>query len=143
MDRLLKISLLIAACAGLSAAAPAPSEAGSLAALNGIQPGQWVLHSRTGQGTFKSLCLGDVRALLQLRHAGASCARFVIGNDPHQATVHYSCPGGGNGRTTVRVETPRLVQIDSQGIADNEPFELALEGRRVSECPANAATASR
>lgn len=144
MGHLLKIACLAAAFVGLSAAAPAPNDpAASLAALNAIQPGQWALRARSGTGPIKTLCLGDVRQLLQIRHSGAACTRFVIGNDPSQAVVTYSCPGMGNGRTSVRVETPRLIQIDSQGIAANEPFELALEGRRVGECPASATTAQR
>jgi hypothetical protein len=48
--------------------------------------------------------------------------------------VHYTCPGAGHGRTTVRVETPRLVQIESQGMARNEPFAIRLEGRRTGNC---------
>lgn len=144
MGQVLKIVCLAAAFAGLSGAAPAPNDpTASLSALNTIQPGQWTLRARNGTGSARTLCLGDVRQLLQIRHAGAACTRFVIGNDPVQAVIAYSCPGMGNGRTTVRVETPRLIQIDSQGIAANEPFDLALEGRRVGECPANATTAQR
>jgi hypothetical protein len=144
MDRLLKIAGLTVAFAGLSGTAPAPGDpAASLSALNAIQPGQWALRARNGTGTVRTLCLGDTRQLLQIRHSGAACTRFIIGNDASQAVVAYSCPGMGNGRTTVRVETPRLIQIDSQGIANNEPFDLTLEGRRVGECPANATTAQR
>jgi hypothetical protein len=48
--------------------------------------------------------------------------------------VSYQCIGAGKGRTDIRVETPRLVQIDAQGIADGAPFALSLEGRRTGDC---------
>jgi hypothetical protein len=50
--------------------------------------------------------------------------------------VQYSCANAGNGRTTVRVETPRLVQIESQGTVNREPFSIQLEGRRTGGCGA-------
>ena len=80
------------------------------------------------------MCVADPRTLLQVRHGRAPCSRFVIANDARASTVHYTCPGAGHGRTTIRVETPRLIQIDSQGIADNEPFALQFEGRRTGAC---------
>jgi hypothetical protein len=121
----------------------APVDSPSLIALNAIQPGQWALRAKDGSGVTRSLCLGDMRQLLQIRHAGAACTRFVVGNEPKQTVVHYTCVGGGNGRTTVRVETPRLIQIESQGIADNAPFEIALEGRHVGQCAVSATSARR
>ena len=41
--------------------------------------------------------------------------------------MHYTCPGAGHGRTSIRSETNRLVQIDTQGIADGKPFSQAIE----------------
>jgi hypothetical protein len=105
----------------------------SLAALSAIEGGEWVLKSK-GTGDTKSMCLGDSKALLQLRHGRATCSRFVIANDPKSTTVHYTCPGQGHGRTTIRVETPRLIQIESQGIANNAPFQILYEGRRTGAC---------
>jgi hypothetical protein len=116
-------------------AAPAfsqPAAAPTLTALQSVEAGQWQLRAVGGQT--RSICLSDPRALLQLQHIGATCSRFVIANDAKQSTVHYTCPGAGHGRTTVRVETPRLVQIDSQGVAQNEPFSMVWEGRRVGQC---------
>jgi hypothetical protein len=111
-----------------------PASAPTLAALGVIESGQWQLRSRSDPSENRSICLGDTRTLLQIRHRNATCSRFVIANDIKAATVHYTCPGAGHGRTTVRVETPRLIQLDSQGIAENEPFSLAFEGRRVGAC---------
>ncbi len=105
----------------------------SLAALAGLEPGEWQLRSKE-TGETKSICIGDAKAMLQVRHGRASCSRFVIANDARASTVHYTCPGLGHGRTTIRVETPRLVQIESQGIADKAPFQVLYEGRRTGSC---------
>lgn len=105
----------------------------TLAALAKLESGEWQLKSKE-TGETKSMCLGDAKALLQVRHGRASCSRFVIANDPRSSTVHYTCPGAGHGRTTIRVETPRLVQIESQGIANNAPFQILYEGRRLGAC---------
>jgi hypothetical protein len=116
---------------GVASVAQTPA----IVALDALQPGQWELRE-AGGGAVRSLCLGDARLLLQLRHGAAQCSRYVITNDSKVATVTYSCAGNGNGRTTVRVETPRLVQIDTQGVADKSPFVMRLEGRRVGVCTA-------
>lgn len=113
-------------------ATPGAAEA-PLAALSALQPGQWELRE-TGGGQSKSLCLGDPRLLLQIRHGAQQCTRFTIANDSRIATVQYSCPGAGHGRTTLRVETARLVQIETQGVADKSPFVMQFEGRRVGAC---------
>ena len=44
--------------------------------------------------------------------------------------------GRGYGRTSIRLETDRLVQIRTQGIADGLPFEYSAEARRVGDCGA-------
>lgn len=107
-----------------------------LKALALIEQGQWDFRSRAQPSESRSLCVTDPMILLQLRHSGASCTRFVIANDAQITTVQYSCTGAGNGRTTLRVETPRLVQIESQGIANREPFAIEFEGRRTGACGA-------
>jgi hypothetical protein len=112
-------------------------------ALASLQPGQWQLRSLEGGGAVKTLCLGDPRVLLQLRHGTTPCNRIIITNTATQAIVHYSCAGAGNGRTSVRVETPRVIQVESQGIADKAPFDVAYEGRRIGNCPAAGPTAQR
>lgn len=114
------------------------TDAPQLTALTAIESGQWVFRSATPGVAPKTFCLGDARLLLQIQHPAAACSRFVIANDPRAATVHYTCPGAGHGRTTVSVETPRLIQVDSQGIANNAPFDWSLTGRRTGPCPATA-----
>jgi hypothetical protein len=118
-------------------AAPGESETDApvvMPALDSVQEGLWVLKSRDSPASNRSICLKDVRALIQLEHGAAVCNRFVISNGPRETTVHYTCPGNGYGRTTIRVETPRLLQIDTQGIHAKEPFAATIEARRIGEC---------
>ncbi len=105
-------------------------------ALASLQPGRWQLRSLDPGTAAKTLCLGDPRQLLQVRHGTLPCNRFMITNEPNYTVVAYSCTGRGNGRTSIRVETPRVIQIESQGIADKSPFEMSYEGRRIGDCPA-------
>jgi hypothetical protein len=135
MTQIMMAGIAFAASLAVPGVAQAP-DTPDIAALSSLQPGQWLLKPRGANMAERSLCLGDTRQLLQLRHSTASCRKFVISNGPRLATVHYTCAGGGHGQTTVRVETPRLVQISSQGIADKEPFVFEAEGRRVGACAA-------
>jgi hypothetical protein len=110
-----------------------PVSAPTLEALTVIEAGQWQLRADDGSDS-RSICVADPRILLQVRHRQATCSRFIIANEAKSATIHYTCPGAGHGRTTLRVETPRLVQIESQGIADNAPFAVHMEARRTGSC---------
>jgi hypothetical protein len=143
----MRLAILIPVAVLASVAVPGfsqPAQAPTITALQVIQPGQWALRSRSDPAQSRALCLGDPALLLQLRHGAAACTRFVVANDARGATVQYRCPGSGNGRTTIRVETPRLIQIESQGIMNNEPFVVEFEGRRVGECAArDGGSASR
>ena len=108
-----------------------------LTALSEIQPGMWQLRELGTPGaTPKPMCIANTYALMQLRHAGATCTRLVIKNSKDDAVVQYSCPHAGYGRTSLHVETTELVRIDTQGIANNEPFEVSMEGRRSGDCGA-------
>lgn len=112
-------------------------------ALSSVQPGQWTLKSSRDPGENRSICVKDARALLQIRHGGAQCSRFVISNDARETTVHYTCPGNGHGRTTLRALSAKSIEIESQGIIDKQPFALMLEGRRAGECGAVTGGISR
>lgn len=119
--------------AAVAIAAPAATDVRSpLFALAMLQQGLWQLRGE-GEPT-RTICVADPYALIQLRHKATACARLVIANQKSTATVHYSCPGAGWGRTTLRVETPRLATIDTQGIADNAPFAFKAEARRIGSC---------
>lgn len=112
-------------------------------ALASLQPGQWQLRSSNAGSLAKTLCLGDPRMLLQVRHGTLPCTKFVITNEATYAVANYSCAASGSGRTSVRVETPRVIQIESQGIADMAPFEVSYEGRRIGNCPRAKKTVQR
>jgi len=115
----------------------AATEASPPTALASLQPGRWVLSSPSSSK--RELCIGDPRALIQIQHRATACSRYVIDNQPRSATIHYTCPGAGHGQTTVRVETPRLAQIETQGIASGSPFALSIEARRVGNCAGSGA----
>lgn len=124
-----------AVAAALLGAGHGRAEAPSvLNALQGLQLGQWEIRSAEDSAANRSVCLTDPRVLLQLRHFGQTCSRFVITNDARISTVHYSCAAAGSGQTTIRVETPRLIQVQSQGLINRAPFSFSAEGRRVGDC---------
>lgn len=122
------------AAALLAAAAPSIAQAPDLAMLDGLEKGQWVLRDRDDPNVTRSYCVADWRQLLQLQHPRATCSRTVLENSASAVTVHYTCPGAGHGRTSVRRETNRLVQIDTQGIAAGSPFSMAYEARKTGPC---------
>jgi hypothetical protein len=127
------IALAVAATA--AAAVPTTAQAPGLAMLGQLERGQWQIRDREAAGAAgRAICLGDARTLLQLRHPGATCSRFVVEDAADVVTVQYSCPGSGNGRTTIRRETNRLVQVETQGILNGAPFAAEYEVRRVGVC---------
>lgn len=117
----------------LSAASPAAAPS-QLAVLAEVEPGQWQLRESGSTAPPRGLCLADPAMLLQLGHPGAQCSRFVISDTPGSATVHYTCPGAGHGRTTLSVETPRVLHVVTQGIAGGLPFDHDYEARRIGAC---------
>ena len=104
-----------------------------LAMLDRLTPGQWEIRMREG-GQTERVCLDDGRRLIQLRHPNLPCRQFVVEDSPGAVTVHYTCQGQGSGRTRLRFETPRLVQIESAGVASRLPFEIVAEARRMGDC---------
>ena len=128
-DAILRV-LTLGGALMLSTAADAPR----LAVLDVVQPGRWTLSSRDRSFNGRAICVSDASALFQLRQPGAGCSRFTIASDATSATVHYTCPGTGYGRTTIRVETPRLAQIETQGFVRGSPFDDQIEARRTGAC---------
>ena len=128
---MLRTSLLALGVAGATAV---PAQAPSLAMLDRLEKGGWQLRERGKDAVLETVCLGDARRLIQVYHPRQGCSRYVIEDTPASVTVHYTCPGAGHGRTTIRSETNRLVQIDTQGIADGRPFSQAIEARRAGGC---------
>jgi hypothetical protein len=123
----------LTACA-LAGATAVPAQAPSLAMLDRLEKGSWQLRERGKDAVLQTICVGDARRMIQIYHPRATCSRYVIEDTPDSVTVHYTCPGAGHGRTSIRSETNRLVQIDTQGIADGKPFSQAIEARRAGAC---------
>lgn len=116
------------------AAVPASARPPRIAALQSLQPGEWELRARGEEQHPRRICARDVRRLLQTEHARHACRMFVISDSNNAASVTYDCAAAGSGRTDIRVETPRLAQIRSQGVANGAPFASAMEARRVGDC---------
>lgn len=123
------------AAAGLLLAGGAASAA-SLAALSEVEPGRWELHEKGGNGGSRTVCLAQPTDLFHVRQPAAGCQHRVIENTARSATLTYQCPGVGQGRTALTVETGRLVQVDTQGVARGAPFAVSYEARRVGDCAA-------
>lgn len=126
--------LFLAVLTGLGLAAPAGGAPNSLVMLDQLERGVWELRLRGGGQQVERICLGDNSRLIQLRHPGPSCERVVTMAATNAVTVQYTCLGRGYGRTEIRRETNRLVQVQSQGIADGLPYEVVAEARRVDDC---------
>lgn len=121
-------ALLLLAVGGVATAqrqsAPSP--------LAQIERGEWQLKSpRDGD---RKLCFSGPNSFIQIEHAGLACDQFVLVQDARSATVRYTCPGRGLGRTQITVETPRLVRIETQGVLDGAPFEQSYEARKTGVC---------
>lgn len=112
-----------------------------LTALNSLQPGLWELKTRGAPP--RTMCVTNMAAFLRLRHAHAECSTLVIANGPTSATVQYSCPGAGWGRTTVHAISSGSATIDTQGIADRAPFAFESDARRIGSCDARATSLGR
>ena len=124
-----------AVCAAfLALAAPAMGAGPSLAMLDRLDAGNWEIRVREAGAQPQRMCLTSGYRLIQLRHPGPSCERVVVAAGANAVTVQYTCLGRGYGRTEIRRETNRLVQIDTQGIADGKPFSQAIEARRTAGC---------
>jgi hypothetical protein len=121
--------------AGGGATGAAQTDRAALTALKQVERGQWQLRDRGGAQ--QQLCVRDPAALLRIRHGATQCTQFVVENSARVATIQYTCPGHGHGRTTITVETPRLLRIETQGVVDGAPFIADMEGRRTGACGAS------
>ncbi len=80
------------------------------------------------------ICLGNPELLTQIQHSGVACDRYVVRSTVNTVTVSSICKGQGQGLTTIRKESNRIVHIQSQGIHNNAPFSFAVEGRKIGPC---------
>ena len=105
--------------------------------LKGLEAGEWELRERApenGKGERRRICLADIRQLIRTRHGRQQCRQLTVDEAAKRLSVSYDCGPGGSGRTDLRIETPRLVQMRTQGVADGAPFSFAMEGRRLGAC---------
>lgn len=116
------------------AAVPVSGQRTELGMLDQLQSGSWEIRQRGSDGRVERLCLRDGRRLIQLRHRHTRCARQVVADTPSEVAVQYTCHGNGYGLTRIRRETSQLVQIESQGVANGQPFSFSAEGRHVGDC---------
>ncbi len=120
-----------------SGGAIAFAQAGDLSLLESLDRGLWQLRAVGGGVSGVSvdkLCLGDPGRLTQIQHGDVPCSRYVVRSTPTTVTVSYSCKGQGQGLTTIRKESGKLIHIQSQGIRNNAPFSFSVEGRRAGTC---------
>ena len=125
-------ALMLGVVTGAMTFAPAMAQS-SLGMLSKLDRGLWEVTTRGGRSV-RSICVRDGSELVQLRHRGAACNRFVVEDGANEITVQYTCRGDGYGRTHIRRETNALAQIDSQGIEGGRPFQFAVEARHVGSC---------
>jgi hypothetical protein len=113
------------------------AQGGDLSLLESVERGMWQLRAVGGGPTtapLNQICVSDPTRLVQIQHGAAPCEHYVVRSSATAVTVSYSCKGMGQGLTTIRKESPRLIQIQSQGIRNNAPFSFSVEGRRMSAC---------
>jgi hypothetical protein len=129
--------LSIAAIALLALTGPASSQRVRVNTLAELERGLWQLRDQESNAVRpQPICLGSPKLLLQIEHRGRPCSHLLVAQDERSATVHYTCPSSGYGQTLLKLETPRLAQIDTQGIVDGRPFSYRLEARRIGACGA-------
>jgi len=137
MARISSLALWAASLVGvaLAVAAPIAAQRHALTMLDQLADGRWELRFREGREPAKQICLRDGHALIQLRHPEQNCERLIVEDTAASVTIQYICRGHGFGRTHIRRETDRLIQVESQGIAEGLPFDFRAEGRRIGDCP--------
>ena len=132
-DNLLFRRMILPLVAGITLCVPAAAQAPMPAMFDSLERGAWTLRDRA-TGATRQICLKSGMEFVQLRHTQPGCERVVVQDDPGEVTVQYTCRGNGYGRTTVRREDSRLVQVQSQGIVDGSPFRFNGEARHSGSC---------
>lgn len=130
-DRGIKLAAVSGAGAALLFALAAAVQPAALAKTSA---GLWEVAGQPGKAT-ENMCLADTAVLAQHEHRNASCTRVVIRDLPSVTEIHYTCSGGGFGRSKMTLITPRSLRVETQGIASNFPFNYVLQARRLGDCP--------
>lgn len=124
-------SCAILATAGVVSAATLK---GDLALLDTLERGMWQLRPTGDSAPMTKICLGKSDDFIQIEHSGLACERYVVRSNANSVTVSYSCSGEGQGTTTIRKESSRIVHLQSQGITNKGPFSITAEARRLGPC---------
>jgi len=127
----LKTLALPAAAAAIAALLVAAQRPAALAIAQG---GLWEVDERVGGDPPRRLCVADPAMLANIEHRGQTCTRVVISESGSSALFHYTCAGGGFGRSQLTLITARSIRIETQGISNNAPFHHVLQARRVGSC---------
>ncbi|MFL6740433.1 MAG: DUF3617 domain-containing protein [Sphingomicrobium sp.] len=127
-----RLTTVMLAGAGL-AAAFALTAARQPAALAQTTGGLWEVSGAPGTAPVRE-CVADTAVLAQFEHRGQTCTRLIISDGPETTVIHYTCAGGGFGRSRMTLITPRSLRIETQGISDNLPFSYVVQARRIGDC---------
>lgn len=122
------VLLLLLATAGVA------KPVGDMAMLDSLDRGMWQLRPISGSVPVAQICLGELENLTQIQHSGLACDQYVVRSSANSVTISYTCKGYGQGLTTIRKETSRIIHIQSQGIRNNAPFSFSAEGRKTGPC---------
>ena len=121
-----------AAVAGL--AVPAGAAAVHYGLLDTAKPGRWSLHQPGESDGRRSMCVPQGRALAYVAHRSNGCrVVHARARRPQEIELSYICPGV-QGMSRIRLESDRLVHIETQGIAGGAPFHESLEARWSGAC---------
>jgi len=104
------------------------------AVLGRVSGGMWEVSGLHGAPAPQRICIADTSVFAQIEHRTTPCSRTVIRDSGSTAEVHYSCPGGRFGQTSLSLITPRSLRIETQGISSDGPFHHVVQARRVGEC---------
>jgi hypothetical protein len=128
-------ALILAGAAFLALPATVALSSG-IAALGTLEKGRWQVREMDGAVPQAAICLGDPAQLLQFAHrgGGGACRSEILESAGNSATVQYRCPRRGFGHSHIRVETPRSVRVETQGLRNGRPFSYRLEAQRVGAC---------
>ena len=126
-----KLSAIGAASAALLLALTAADRPSVLSQTRG---GLWELSGGPGSTRQSRQCVRDTAMLAQIEHRRSNCTRVVVRDQATSAEVHYTCPAGGFGRTTITMLTPRSFRIETQGISSSAPCHYVVQARRIGNC---------
>jgi hypothetical protein len=127
MGRGVILSLIVA----VPAAAWGAAQPSALAQVAG---GLWEISGVPGSSEAIRECVPNVALLAQFEHRGRNCSRNILSDKGSSTLISYKCGAAGFGQSTVEVLTPRSLQISTQGISDQLPFNYVLQAHRVGEC---------